>query len=234
MAIRRFLGSGTPHKPLTYHIFGEPEPTSGIDDDADAYTVEGSTGQVDAVPTGGWFVPHALLHIIDATPGSGIWTGKTYVLTTIGITGETFVCDTCTLVFTVRTCMTETAVDHVPAMQACAPGKRIVPDKGIETNGGAILINELKELLRDLDFLCRHWWWWPIWFKPGTSWRRGWRNAGLGGYRRRCSNLTGNLETWSRSWVLFNSNNAIGIERLCWEYCIALLRPTGAYQQYNQ
>jgi hypothetical protein len=241
MAVGRPLGSGTLYKTLimqaasknehvaprharsclllallTYHIFGEPEPTSGIDDEANAYAVESGTAQMDAVPARWGFIPHALLYIIHAAPGSGIRTGEANVLTTIGITGETFVRDACTLVFPIGAGVTETAVNHIPAMQTGACGQRIVPDKRVEADGSTILVDELEKLLRQLALFRSHWWRWSIGRYARTC--RGiiarWKGRRFRRRRCGCGNLAGNLQGWSRRWVLFDTNDAIGSERL--------------------
>ncbi len=147
---------------LAYHVFGEPDPASGIDDDADSYTVEGGAGQVNVVPAGRRFVPHTLLDIIHAAPGGGIRAGKSDIFAAIAITGETFVRDAHTLVFPIGASMAKAAVNHVPAMQACASCQCRVPDKWIETNGSPVLVDQLEELLRQLDFLGRQRRWWAI------------------------------------------------------------------------
>ena len=220
---------------LTYHVFGEPDPPSGIDDDADTYTVEGGTRQVDAVPTGGRLVPHALLDVIHAAPGSGIGAGQTDILAAISVTGETFVRDTHTLVFPIWAGMTEAAVNHVPAMQACAPGQRVIPDERIETNGCTVLVDQLEQLLRQLNFFCRHWWRRPIGCYPGAGCgnsprRRGRRNGCRFGCRRGSRDLAGNLEGRSGRWMLLDGNHTIGSEWLRW-YSLATLRPTGTEQE---
>ena len=47
---------------LAYHIFSEPDPSTGINIDADADTMQGSTEKVDTVPASERLLSHTLLH----------------------------------------------------------------------------------------------------------------------------------------------------------------------------
>src|SRR5260370_8064720 len=57
---------------LAYHIFTEPDPSAGIDIDADADTMQGRAEKVDTVPAPERLVSHTLLHGINPVPGGRI------------------------------------------------------------------------------------------------------------------------------------------------------------------
>src|SRR5260370_25152575 len=57
---------------LAYHIFTEPDPSAGIDIDADADTMQGRAEKVDTVPAAERLVSHTLLHRIHPVPGGRI------------------------------------------------------------------------------------------------------------------------------------------------------------------
>ncbi len=105
---------------LAHHVFDEPDPAAGVDEEADAYSVEGSACQVNAVPTGRRFVDHAFLYVVDASPGCWIGTGQANAFAAIAHTVETFVLDPCTLIEAAGAGVAESTVDHVPGMLACA------------------------------------------------------------------------------------------------------------------
>src|SRR5258708_40076936 len=59
-------------KRLAYHIFTEPDPSAGIDIDADADTMQGRAEKADTVPAAERLVSHTLLHRIHPVPGGRI------------------------------------------------------------------------------------------------------------------------------------------------------------------
>jgi len=123
-----------------YDVLGEPDPAVGGDVDADAYVVEGCAGEVDAVPACWGFVDHAFLDGIDAAPRGRIGACKADAFTAVGEL-EAFVGDAGALIDAVWAGVTEAAVDHVPAMQACAGGECAIPDEGVESPDGAVMVD---------------------------------------------------------------------------------------------
>ena len=124
-----------------YHILGKPHPAVEIDIDTNPYVMERSAGQVDAVPACGRLIYHALLYRIDTGPGSRVWSCTTDVLTAIREVLKTLVGDANALIQSIGTGVAEAAMNHVPAMQSCASGKRVVPDKWIEASNSPVMVN---------------------------------------------------------------------------------------------
>ena len=92
-------------------------------------------------------IDHALLYAVYTGPGCWIGACQADILAAIGKARETFVGDACTLIKSIGTGMAETTVNHVPTMQACTPGKCIIPNKWIETPNGTIMVDQRKKLL---------------------------------------------------------------------------------------
>lgn len=76
-------------------------------------------------------VDHALLYAVYSGPGCWVGACQANTLTAIGKTCETFVGDACALIKSIGAGMAETAVNHVPAMQACAAGEGVIPDEWV-------------------------------------------------------------------------------------------------------
>ena len=139
---------------LAHHVFGEPDPASGIHHDSDAYTMQRGARQVDAVPACWRLIDHALLYAVYTGPGCWIGACQADILAAIGEARETFVGDACALIKSIGTGMAETTVNHVPAMQSCTPGKCIIPNKWIKTPNSTIMVDQRKKLLSQLYFFC--------------------------------------------------------------------------------
>ena len=139
---------------LAHHVFGEPDPASGIHHDSDAYTMQRGARQVDAVPACWRLIDHALLYPVYPVPCCWIGACQANILAAIGKTCETFIGDACTLFKSVGTGMAETTVNHVPTMQACTPGKCVIPNEWIQTPNSTIMVDQRKKLLSQLYFFC--------------------------------------------------------------------------------
>lgn len=130
----------------TCHILSEPQPAIGRDIDTNAHLVQSCAEQVDAVPATERLVRHAFLHGVDASPRCWIRTRQPDILAAIAIAGKPFIGDALALRHTIRTCMAEPAVKHVPTMQQCARGQRSIPGERRQTTGRPIMIDQLKKL----------------------------------------------------------------------------------------
>ena len=139
---------------LAHHVFGEPDPASGIHHDSDAYTVQRGACQVNAVPACWRLIDHALLYTVYPVPRCWIGACQANALATVGKASETFISDACTLIKSIGTGMAETTVNHVPAMQSCTAGKRKIPNKWIQTPNSTIMVDQRKKLLSQLYFFC--------------------------------------------------------------------------------
>ena len=135
---------------LTQHIFSEPDPSIGIDVDADAYAVQGCAEKVDAVPAAERFVRHAFLHQVDMRPGRSGWSGQADIFTAVAQSGEALIGDALVLCHAIGAGMAEAAMGHVPAMQQRAGGQGIVPGEGRQSAVGAVGVDQLKKLLSEL------------------------------------------------------------------------------------
>ena len=133
-----------------YHIFTEPDPSAGIDIDADADTMQGSAEKVDTVPSSERFVSHTLLHGIDPVPGGRIWPRSADTFSTVAQAGEAFIGDALIRRAAIRAGVAEAAVRHVPAMQKRTGGQDVVPGERREPTGGTFVIDQLEELLGEL------------------------------------------------------------------------------------
>jgi len=135
---------------LAYHIFTEPDPSAGIDIDADADTMQGRAEQVDTVPAAERLVSHTLLHGIHPVPGGRIGPCSADTFSAVAQTGEAFIGDALIRRAAIRAGMAEAAVRHVPAMQKRTGGQDVVPGERGELTGGTFMINQLEELLGEL------------------------------------------------------------------------------------
>ena len=135
---------------LAHHVFGEPDPASSIHHDSDAYTMQRGARQVDAVPACWRLIDHTLLYAVYTVPYCWIGACQANTLTAICKARETFIGDACTLIKSIGTGMAETAMDHVPGMQACTAREGSAPHKGVEAPDGAIVVNQGEEPLRQL------------------------------------------------------------------------------------
>src|SRR5438045_9529375 len=106
---------------LAHHVFGEPDPASGIHHDSDAYTMQRGARQVDAVPACWRLIDHALLYAVYTGPGCWIGACQADILAAIGETRETIRGDECALIKSIGTGMAEPTVNHVPAVQSRNP-----------------------------------------------------------------------------------------------------------------
>jgi hypothetical protein len=129
---------------LADQVFGEPDPAIWVDVDADPGAMQGSAGQVDAVPAAGRLVNHAFLHRIDVGPGGSRWTGQPDAFAAIAIAREAFVSDAYALVKAIGAGMAEAAVMHVPAMQTRPVDQRLVPDERIEPARCPVAVHQIK------------------------------------------------------------------------------------------
>jgi hypothetical protein len=141
---------------LAYHIFSEPDPSVGIDIDADADTMQGSAEQVDAVPASEWLVSHTFLHGIDSGPGSRIGPCQADTFSAVAQTREAFIGDALIGRAAIGTGVAESAVRHVPAMQKRTGGQGTVPGEWGEPTSGTFVIDQLVELLGELLRLRRY------------------------------------------------------------------------------
>jgi hypothetical protein len=135
---------------LAYHIFTEPDPSSGINIDADADTMQGSTEKVDTVPASERLLSHTLLHGIDPGPGCRKRPCSTNTFSAVAQACEAFISDALIRRAAIRTGMAESAVRHVPAMQKRSGGQGVIPGKRSEPTGGTFVIYQLEELLGEL------------------------------------------------------------------------------------
>lgn len=137
---------------LAYHIFTEPDPSAGIDIDADADTMQSSAEKVDTVPASKRLVSHTLLHGINTTPGGRIGACQADTFSAVAQASEAFIGNALIRRAAIRASVTEAAMRHVPAMQKRARGQDVVPDERRKPTGGTFVIDQLEELLSEL--LC--------------------------------------------------------------------------------
>ncbi len=135
---------------LAYHIFTEPDPSAGIDIDANADTMQGRAEKVDAVPASERLVCHTLLHGIDPVPGGRIWPCLADTFSAVAQAGEAFISDALIRCAAIRAGVAESAVCHVPAMQKRPGGQDVVPGERREPTGGTFVIDQVEELLGEL------------------------------------------------------------------------------------
>ena len=140
--------------PLAYHILTEPDPSTGIDIDADADTMQGSAEKVDTVPASKRLVSHTLLHGMNPAPGGRIGSCQADTFSTVAQAGKAFIGDTLIGRAAIRASVAESAVRHVPAMQKRTGGQDVVPGERRKPTGGTFLIDQLEELLGKLLRLC--------------------------------------------------------------------------------
>src|SRR5450631_3914315 len=100
------------------------------------------------MPARGRLVDHPLLNFVDAFPGSGKRSCICNIFSAIAHSGETLGDNTRTLWPTIGTGMTETAVVHIPTVQPCSTGQRLVPGIRIEPTSRTVAINQGKKPLR--------------------------------------------------------------------------------------
>ena len=139
------------------HVLSEPDPTPGIDEDADTDLVERRTGQVNAVSSRWRLVDHALLDGVNAAPGCWIRPGKADVLATIREVGEALIGNALVLRASIRAGMDEAAMDHIPAVQPCSTYQRVIPDKWVEATCSPVAIDQGKQLLGQLQLFRSQW-----------------------------------------------------------------------------
>lgn len=101
---------------LAYHIFTEPDPSTGINIDTNADTMQGSAEKVDTVPASERLLSHTLLHGIDPGPGGWIGSCSTNTFSAVTQAGEAFIGDALIGRAAIRAGVAESAVRHVPAM----------------------------------------------------------------------------------------------------------------------
>lgn len=145
-----------------YQILGKPDITLRIDVDADPDSMQGGTEKMNAMPAGGRLVYHTFLDIVHTVVRRWIWSGVADAFAAIAIASKALVCDALALRAPVGTGMAEATVEHIPAMQASAPGQGCVPGVWVKSSCCSITVNERKELLSELRFLGGHWRWWPV------------------------------------------------------------------------
>lgn len=193
---------------LAYHIFTEPDPSAGIDIDADADTMQGRAEKVDTVPTPKRLVSHAFLNGGHTSPGGRIRSCLADIFSAVAQAGKAFIGNALPGCTPIRTGMAEATVHHVPAMQQCARGQGSVPGERRQATGGTIVVDQLEELLGELLRLSgdRRW---PI---GGCQCPVLWRNRGrllavrdaVGGWlwgtrtRRGTRTGSGDVRSWRR------------------------------------
>ena len=101
---------------LAYHIFTEPDPSAGIDIDADADTMQGSAEKVDTVPASKRLVSHTFLHGINTAPGGRIGSCQADTFSAVAQASEAFIGNTLIRRAAIWASMAEAAVRHIPAM----------------------------------------------------------------------------------------------------------------------
>jgi len=139
---------------LAYHIFTEPDPSAGIDIDADADTMQGRAEKVDTVPAAERLVSHTLLHGINPVPGGRIGPCSADTFSAVAQAREAIIGNALIRRAAIRASMAESAMRHVPAMQKRTGGQGAVPGEWRESTGGTFVIDQLEELLGELLRLC--------------------------------------------------------------------------------
>jgi hypothetical protein len=137
-----------------HHILGEPDPAPGIHKDPYADTVERGAGQVNEVPACWSLVHHTFLDALDTSPCRRIGSSKADILAAVCKAGETFISDAGTLIESIGASVAEAAVIHIPAVQSRASGKGRIPDKGVKATDCAVVIDQRKKLLSQLNLFC--------------------------------------------------------------------------------
>src|SRR5215469_17493807 len=79
--------------PLAHHIFSEPDPSSGIDVDTNADTMQRRAEKVDTVPTSQRLVSHTLLHGIHISPRRRGWSCQADTFSAVAQAGKAFIGD---------------------------------------------------------------------------------------------------------------------------------------------
>ena len=96
---------------------------------------------------------------VDVAPGRIGWTCQADTFPAVAQAGEALVGDALVRSTPIGAGMAEAAVRHIPAMQQRARGQGIVPGKGRQATGGALVIDQLEELLGELlrlaGYRCR-------------------------------------------------------------------------------
>ncbi len=138
-----FLDTG-----LADHILCKPDVSIGINVDANSDMVQRLAEKMNAMPASRRLIDHRLLDFRGPFPGGREGTGVADVFAAICIPGKPLCCDTITLLLPIGAGMAETAMVHIPAMQACASREHSVPLKRIEAAGCSIAINPGEQLLR--------------------------------------------------------------------------------------
>jgi len=110
--------------------------------------------QVDTVPASERLARHAFLNGVDVVPGRIGWTCQADTFPAVAQASEAFVGDALVRRTPIGAGMAEAAVRHIPAMQQRARGQGIVPGKGRQATGGALVIDQLEELLGELPRLA--------------------------------------------------------------------------------
>jgi hypothetical protein len=145
----------SPESPTSaHHILGEPDPAPGIHKDSYADTVECGAGQVNEVPACWPLVHHTFLDALDTSPCRWIRSGKGDILATVCKAGEAFISDAGALIESIGASVAEAAVVHIPAVQSRASGKGRIPDKGVKATDCAVVIDQRKKLLSQLNLFC--------------------------------------------------------------------------------
>src|SRR5258708_17979759 len=111
---------------LAYHIFTEPDPSAGIDIDADADTMQGRAEKVDTVPAAERLVSHTLLHRIHPVPGGRIGPCSADTFSAVAQTREAFIRDALVRRAAIRAGVAEAAMRHAPAMSERNGGLDVV------------------------------------------------------------------------------------------------------------
>src|SRR5579875_84976 len=124
---------------------------------------------MDVVPAGGRLVRHALLNFVHTQPGSRERPGVADVFSAVGEAGEALGSDAITLWDTIGSGMAEAAVEHVPAMEARAPGQCRIPDIRVEASSGPVAINLREQLSGKLYLLWCHGWWRAVGIGAGAG-----------------------------------------------------------------
>src|SRR5438552_3855270 len=78
---------------LRHQILSKPDIPGRININTNSYTIEGRTGQVNAMPACRRFVDHALLNTVHPVISSGVWPGPTDAFAAIGIACKALIGD---------------------------------------------------------------------------------------------------------------------------------------------
>lgn len=132
---------------LADHVLCKPDVPIGINIDANADVVQRLAKEMDAMPACWRLIDHRLLDLSGSFPGSGEGTGIANVFAAICVASEPLCGNAVALLLAIGAGMAETAMIHIPAVQACASRERPVPLERIEAACRPIAVNLREQLL---------------------------------------------------------------------------------------